>query len=538
MNRYNFRTVHQSLFVISSSTTGGLEQALRQRLHVPGALIVTVIYLNAGARVDPSVVLCNLSKAYEERIREFISFPAENCPSCKSHIPAVAIGGDQFLVDISTPETFPIRAEDKPKWLQGVLTNFIGKDVLRVHRITRTGRYHPRELFVDLERIIALPANRSDSFAGSEYRRVLARRLKSVTPMGLRHIICVDEPSGRALANRIYHSLPAAQKRRVTVTPHSQLPRKDIDRSPLSKGIALVVSGVIITGQTLMEINQLLRDRTDDSIVYMAGLTRTGSQTQLNEIVSNIQFGSDGGRHYPFTSALDIFLPDNHIDRLSPWDVECNTWMSLRELISDEPGRDEVYRWCTERIDFLKQAQVKGITSKLFISDMSGNHLHLRGGFALWRGIKYEETSYSQADVYFTISAVLHNWRRQHREIVSGQGRRILIAPRTFFRFNDGIIQACLLRAAEPGELDYRASPELSSAMVEVLSVIFTHCKDSQGEAALEFLLALDEHRLSIEKGKLSPVLVKLEDQLKGAGDVLSRLAVRLIGRILDAQAR
>ena len=67
----------------------------------------------------------------------------------------------------------------------------------------------------------------------------------------------------------------------------------------------------------------------------------------------------------------------------------------------------------------------------------------------------------------------------------------MLIHPHTFYRLNDGVVQAALLRAAFPTELNYAISPEHSGEMVEVIRFIFSELKTERGEASVEFAVAL-----------------------------------------------
>lgn len=535
LGRYEFRYPQDSLFVISSSTSSGLERELSNRLQVPSMHIVTVFFLNAVGGVLPGITLCNILPAYERRVGEFTSFSGENCPLCRSHLPAVAIGGDQFLLDVSSPEAVLLKADDAPRWLNSLARDFLGKSVLKVHRIVRSGAHRPRELFIDLERVLAVPApGKNDLFANSAYRRILSRRLQAHVPNSLKHIVYIGDHGSRALAERIRNLFSVTRRTHITITSRTEVPKSDIKDSALSSGTLLVVGGILISGQSMMEVNQLLRDRDDDAVIYLTGMTRTRDQKRLNEITSNIQYGYDGGRHYAFTSIFDIFLPDNHIERESPWDMEAETWRTIRESLLSINEAADLREWCAKRINYLEHSKAEGMQDQLFLADKSGSELRLRQGFALWPGIPYNEGSYSQSDVYFSVAATLHNWRCIRGTSQNGSRTRLLLSPRVFFRFNDGIIQACLLRACELGELDFRTSPDLSEAMAEVLSVVFAHCADTQGEATLEFLLALKEHRLVIQKEMLSGLLMELEDQLGDSQDLFARLAKTLAAKVLE----
>ena len=75
---------------------------------------------------------------------------------------------------------------------------------------------------------------------------------------------------------------------------------------------------------------------------------------------------------------------------------------------------------------------------------------------------------------------------------------RSVLDPRMFARFSDGILQASLLRAARPSELDYSASYDLSRQFVSVCYSILVSHNEDVGDAALEFVHALATEKVSL----------------------------------------
>jgi hypothetical protein len=142
----------------------------------------------------------------------------------------------------------------------------------------------------------------------------------------------------------------------------------------------------------------------------------------------------------------------------------------------------------------------------LFMPSITGAKLKLRPGFAFW-DFEYASKGVSQGDVYTTVSLVLHALRRGgrgNRSLGQFDHVRRIISPRCFERFNDGVIQASLLRAAYPAELDYSISDALSEEMHEVLRTFFNQRDTEVGEASMEFLVALATHQL-----RLTPTYLK-----------------------------
>lgn len=117
--------------------------------------------------------------------------------------------------------------------------------------------------------------------------------------------------------------------------------------------------------------------------------------------------------------------------------------------------------------------------------------------------------------MFITILAVLHELR-QLRHGVRPLGRDVhsakVISPRCFERFNDGVVQAALLRAAYPGELDYSSDHSLSEEMKGVLEFIFGHARVDAGEATNDFLLALVAGQLRIDSAHLDSLVRDFAD--------------------------
>jgi hypothetical protein len=95
----------------------------------------------------------------------------------------------------------------------------------------------------------------------------------------------------------------------------------------------------------------------------------------------------------------------------------------------------------------------------------------------------------------------------------------VVLDPLNFFRYNDGLIQAALLRCASPAELDYTCHMDLSKQITELIIKMINCVEDEFGEALIEFLLALASSRLSVlpeQKAVLITTLKNKAQQLKG----------------------
>jgi hypothetical protein len=137
--------------------------------------------------------------------------------------------------------------------------------------------------------------------------------------------------------------------------------------------------------------------------------------------------------------------------------------------------------------------------SDLFWPDSNGNPLRLRPNFSFFDF--QNPSTVTDAEIFFVTSSVLHQLRTNppgNRRLVQAEHQRTLIAPNCFYQFNDGIVQAALLRTARRAEIDYRVNEQESAAMREVINSIFSAWDRPRGEAAMEFLIMLAMQHLRL----------------------------------------
>ena len=99
---------------------------------------------------------------------------------------------------------------------------------------------------------------------------------------------------------------------------------------------------------------------------------------------------------------------------------------------------------------------------------------------------------------------------------------RNLLSPRNFHRFNDGIIQASLLRSSKIDYLSYDLDEEANLQMKEFLLSIIGKYNSEDGEALLEFLLAIGMKKLKL---KNVDVEIVLDEAIKCKDIIISEFA-------------
>ena len=156
-----------------------------------------------------------------------------------------------------------------------------------------------------------------------------------------------------------------------------------------------------------------------------------------------------------------------------------------------------------------------GLVNNLFLpkpTEDLQDRLKLRKNFAFHPINEKQLEKVSQADLYFIVAAVFHYLRNpahikseskslgSEKFLVQHEHVKTIIDPITFKRYNDGIIQAAILRISNNSELNYAVSDRDSLEMFETLKDIFKDPDEKNlTEALLEFLLAIGLGKLKLK---------------------------------------
>ena len=134
----------------------------------------------------------------------------------------------------------------------------------------------------------------------------------------------------------------------------------------------------------------------------------------------------------------------------------------------------------------------------IFFPSLQGNKLELRGGSIFFtddeNAEESEEQTLSQDVVYLAVVLALQQAREEEislpLEFKFDQNPfvKTVIDPKMFWRYNDGILQAALLRALSNSELDFSSSEEMSAEFRQITISVLNNAFNNAGEATLEFL--------------------------------------------------
>ena len=174
-------------------------------------------------------------------------------------------------------------------------------------------------------------------------------------------------------------------------------------------------------------------------------------------------------------------------------------------------------------------------TNDSLLPNTKGDSLKLTEGFVFFDD-KFDDQidRITQSDVLLTIAAVLQT-AREHADpekcLRPTNYQSVIISPENFLRFNDDILQACILRASLPSELDYSSDHHLSELMKEFLYKVFTRHQHPFGYAALEFAGALAVGKLKLKKEHCRELVEKSVEKIRLESHALTGLLLMAMHR-------
>ncbi|WP_339788520.1 hypothetical protein [uncultured Imperialibacter sp.] len=502
----HFEFSPDSLVVISASNSGDLESKI---LRIQSNLeVVTIVY--GGKEPINTSHLLNVGRHPD--LVDLVQYrDGSSCQYCKLNSIPVHIAGEQFLPLTFAKQSILLSVNCSPNWVEDFMRTFAYQDVVKAHRRENN---KVRELFIDLtqlhEKIDLLNYDERES----QYVSKLRKFVKNEVPHSTKYIVFLEDESSKKMAESIYGFIATSLK---VEKPISQTRLNEIDTAVGCT--VLICASSIATGKRLNNINKDLRNHTNLSLIYLIGILRTPRKEDSRNLIDNLRFRKDHTSDNRVKALIEINIPDNNSDynsivMKSPWEVER---INMQTIIHE---KDDAPKFINERIRQLDEPE---LTQNLFwYNPIDGRRsLQLNKNFAFFNFellCKGKFVQPSQSEVYFVIASILHNLRNLELNesnnkrpgkqskvfpLVQHEHKKSVLDPVNFERFNDGIIQAAILRAALPAELNFSFDLELSHKMKQILINLFKVPNSTSSEAILEFLYAIWIKKLRIERHDL-----------------------------------
>ena len=489
--KYDFVEDDTSLVIISATTSGSLTKSLKQKHSFNGNQIVSLLHLNLPA---DQVGIFNVSAAVEQ----ITSKKEADCEFCKRGSKIIRISGDQFLPETPKHELLVIKKTDFNKQRKEFFEEFATKKMLGWNTVSDHQAYSREHFYIDVEKILADPPPKFSENLDRAINRYVSRHVNTV--------IFLNDIGSEALSKRIRKYLGPKDAESI-----SWLKFEEVNREALKNSASVVVvAGAITSGRKLLAASRELRCIPESaSILYLVGFSKLPTTDSLEQLKKDLRQGG-----HECVVLTECPLPRVKENTKTAWDWETE---ELNKWSDPFSGHDDgLPTLLNERVNFLTSEA--NDPDKLFLPDSDGNNLALRNTFVFWSDLGLGDcaANATQSDVYWTIQSVLHDLRiGSDQNGLSSTYHTTLISPACFDRYNDGVIQACLLRAAKPVELNYAVDSKFSRQMTDVIYSVISNWSNPHGEATLEFLLALWTERLRLIDDHLKNLLSNLTHEIR-----------------------
>ncbi|OAJ64464.1 hypothetical protein A6V37_19810 [Paraburkholderia ginsengiterrae] len=510
--------------IISASTSGGLETKVREKLgrsrNVP---VVTLIGLEneAASSEDDEVTDDDRSLCLFRVCRNLVGEPAldglrpefqPNVTSLPAGAESVRVIGERFLSHNNRPKLVRLAQKSLAQKDRRTLATLAKAHMPVAARRKAVGNDW-WSVSLDVPKLME-----TYSVPGADGACVLAGWIRNFAAPGPTVIVYPKDLVGaeahnRLLAQRIESLLlERAPGTVIKVVDHTHLDKPEPDlKAFLKDAAAIVASPIVSNGFVFKQISAMLRlVQPSGPRLYIALGVLPESQARFKELSSDIGANADSSA-YRFKYAFA--LPVGRIDRAIQWDQELTLLDDVIESCETEDiavpknlsGRRDAMRSPTGLTDILT-----------FLPTSAGAPQPISAGFLLWDIEKPLAGDDFGASVLLTVAAFLEASRNARSGDVetslrSGVFQHTLIEPATFTRFNDGAIQAAILRAAYASELDYSADRAASRDMARLISKFIELHDEPAGSAAAEFVLAILVGKLTLHRDDLPTILLACE---------------------------
>jgi hypothetical protein len=460
--------VGTSFCLISASSSLNLEREWRERTRCHQEEVVTLLTLDtAKGRENALYALARPESASNERTGQ--------------HLKDLPIVGEHFAPADLMPKSVLLRKEHKDENAEAFCREFVAAGGLTVlGRGDSNGR--TRTICLDGRKLL-------DTQNFDEW---LNRTLRQRTPASVHAIIHQNDEASLILARECARRLTSIMIRSnaVVVINEAEIEAR---AAAITRDAGLLIVGAVVgRGTRLLSISRDLRDIHDGARTYLIGAQIAETANQTSVLAANLKYSA--------TKA------NIEVQRFAQIAVGAG----LRDSFADEVRRLQSSRSAFGAEFEKRLTDLEGTPSGINARTLIGSApdltepMRLRLDFAFWDFEYNPDTANTTSGVIAMAGAILQfaregKFKNDAHRLATDAFQQVILDPENFTRYNDGVIQAGLLRCAQAGELDYSMERNKSQFMLDFLKGVFTQHDRRQGEAAAEFALALFTKRLRLQ---------------------------------------
>lgn len=467
---YPFNVDRPDLVIISASQSGTMAAEIMHKVKDP-ARIVT-LFSTSDAPPGTSL-LCDLRR--DPTANLLGCEPTRRTPN-PTHTRPIRLIGEHFIAETEAARSIIPGTAEAPAVVKDKIAKLQGCGVFTALRSGEPIEQR-RAIWVDI------PKLRATAVFTDWIKMVAAREI----PASTRAIIHPDDDEdalsiATALKDEI--SRQGGALKDMAVLKLSDIEGEAKAPWPEPRSPVVVVVGATGRGERLLAASRALRRYAPNSHrIFLAATTMPSSNQAFSLLNSNLKHPS-----HRFYSMFEVF-----IDRRTAG----QSWRDERAFLLDH--EDDLPAELGARLDALGGSP-DDHADALFLDGVRGP-LRLADNFAFWP-VGTACGNASQGDVFISIAAVLENLRSGDvavdKRLINDVQTHSVLSAEAFSRYNDGVIQAALVRAALPIELDYRDAPVDSRLIADLLAQMLDRPDALQADALTEFLLALVLERLKL----------------------------------------
>jgi len=520
----NAKHMGNSLILISASTSGNILTKIVEKHPLVKKENMVIIYFlgNQSSYLEnKDQILCDLAKKSEDGpgITFYDTYSVKDCIYCRSGSFPVEIAGDVFLLDKPKVNRVIVNRTDAPKNLSDFVKEFLADGAMDNNFFKASYKDHSPpelkyEIYFNISSVIQQIANKTTNFR--KFQEKLFDHINQYIPSQTKFLVHLPDEGSKLLAELILKRLTGNFNAAALPKVIAQADISEIQKDTV--GSIVVVASCISNGKNLLYLSRAFRNHDQIRLVYFTAITRMSNKSAYQFLKSNLSQGKYGKESNSFIEIDNIFCV-NEVKNTS-WLREWNFLKALREF-AEEKGFELAHALTAveARLSVIENAmsnEIKGLTDNLFYPPLTKEKLKLNKGFAFFQFDDYHERV-TQADVYFTILIVLHNLRNSEKLdqcLKQSEYVRNLLDPGNFNRYNDGVIQASILRAARTEELAYKIEADASDTMRGILETMIKYNGFDQGDALVEFLYALATEKMTLKHDHLTGLCNTLEEIL------------------------
>lgn len=463
---------NDSLMIISATTSGSLVKRIIKEKNFEKRNIITLFHHSLP---PDQLGIHSLDEIIQDGI---YSAPANECNLCnKDNSRVIHIVGEQFLPETPKHEQFLIRKPHFLKSREKFFSEFATRELLKFDFKLLKDR-ETEHFYFDMEKLCL----NIDSF--SDFKNDLYSELNRHFSVDIKTVIFFGDNGSLQLKEKVISYL---SEKKITSINFIDYESVDENEFPKNSSV-MVISGSITSGRNLLFASRKLRILSSSaSIKYLVGLSKLPTKEDFDLLDKNL---TQGG--HTLITLRKCELPRIKERIKTSWTVEKNFLDKFNDPFNDE--QEDLPQILKSRLDDDVNQ------NNLFLKKANGDTLKLRGTFAFWSDLdELICSNASQSDVYWTMQSIFHDQRNHNNQKgLASIYHFTVISPVCFDRFNDGVIQACILRSASPSELNYSINEEYSRQMTDILTSIISNWDNDQGEACLEFLMSMCSGRLKL----------------------------------------